>query len=197
MRISSFGCSFAFAIVVLFSLECCNLQTLFTIRGTIRFDDTKQPPNCDSDVWSNCVILRSATRIKVVNRNEGDCGWTHYLDSTGVDFRNGEFRFPTRYKLFTDKHLWRVVRERLSGQLLESGTILPKTTIKLCLAIGKRAGKCDQKGMESHFAEQSWKLFQPEWIIKQLEKAATQGYENDIAFVVAKLLQRTKSSEEP
>ena len=120
-----------------------------------------------------------------------------YLDSTGVDFRDGEFRFPTRYKLFTDKHLWRVVRERLSGQLLESGTILPKTTIKLCLAIGKRAGKCDQKGMESHFAEQSWKLFQPEWIIKQLEKAATQGYENDIAFVVAKLLQRTKSSEEP
>lgn len=115
-----------------------------------------------------------------------------YLDSTGVDFRNGEFRFPKRYKLFADEHLWSVVRKRLSVQLLKSGTILPKTTINLCLAIGKRAGKCDQKGMESHFAKRRWRLLQPEWIIEQLEKAATQGYENDIAFVVAKLLQRKK-----
>lgn len=117
-----------------------------------------------------------------------------YLDSAGVDFRNGHFAVPKRYKLFREELLWAVVRNRLTEQLLESGTILPETTITLCLAIGKRATLCDRPGLEAHFAERGWKLFQEEWIVERLEAAATRGYENDIAFVVAKMLKRKRKT---
>ena len=118
-----------------------------------------------------------------------------YLDSGGVDFRKGQFAAAKRYKLFADANLWNIVKNRLSNQLLESGTMLPEATITLCLAIGKRANQCDRVGLEAHFAERKWKLFQPEWIVDRLENAATKGYENDIAFVVAKMLQRKKRAQ--
>ncbi len=115
-----------------------------------------------------------------------------YLDSRGVLFRNGKFDAPKRYKLFSSEPLWSVIKNRLSLQLLASGTVLPNTTITLCLAMGKRANQCDQGDLEAHFAERKWKVFPPEWVVERLEDAATQGYENDIAFVVAKMLRRKR-----
>ncbi len=112
------------------------------------------------------------------------------LDSRGVTFRNGKFEPEERYKLFTDKILRSVVLKRLGKQLQETGACAKFPRIKLCLAIGKIASKSDPDDLERHFKRNRWLLFDPEWVRVQLRNAATRGYENDVAFVVSKLLLR-------
>ena len=114
-----------------------------------------------------------------------------FLDSPGVLFRNGAFEHPKRYKLFTDDVLLRVVQSRLRAQLVKSGACFRSPKITLCLAIGKLAGSTDVEGMEKHFAKRGWRLIGPEWVRERLLTASTSGYENDVAFVVSKLLLRT------
>ena len=117
-----------------------------------------------------------------------------YLDSGGVLFRNGLFQTPNRYKLFTDDTLRNVVVDRMTAQLLERGSCRAKPKVTLCLAAGKFAGSNDLKGLRSHFKANHWQLFEPKWIHEGLRRAATKGYENDIAFVVSKLLLNWKAS---
>jgi hypothetical protein len=114
-----------------------------------------------------------------------------FLDSTGVVFRNGQFENPDRYKLFTDSALRKVVLERLSSQLESRGSCAPSPKITLALAIGKLAQKSDAAGLRSHFESQGWKLFDPDWVRQRLLTASQSGYENDVAFVVSKLLLRS------
>jgi hypothetical protein len=118
-----------------------------------------------------------------------------FLDSTGVVFRNGEFAQPKRYKLFAEDRIWPVVRQRLRAQLLEKKACLLDTTFTLALAIGNLAKKSDEAGLVSHFEHRGWHLFRRNWIVGRLKDAANQGYENDIAFIVAKLLKREANSD--
>lgn len=118
-----------------------------------------------------------------------------FLDSTGVVFRNGQFEHPDRYKLFTDATLREVVLERLSAQLVSRGSCAPSPKITLALAIGKLAQKSDVVGLKAHFESQGWKLFDPDWVRQRLLTASQSGYENDVAFVVSKLLLRSHSSD--
>jgi len=120
-----------------------------------------------------------------------------YLDSTGVIFRNGAFEPADRYKLFVDPALRSVVMKRLARQLLSTGACAPSPRIILCLATGKIATKSDQKGLHRHFAKNRWRLFDPEWLRQGLMAAAGAGYENDIAFVVSKLLLRKSAKTRP
>jgi hypothetical protein len=115
-----------------------------------------------------------------------------FLDSRGVMFRNGKFETEKQYKLFSDETLRSVVLKRLAQQLKKSGacSALPKPT--LCLAIGKMASVTDKSELERHFADRRWKLFDPEWVFRHLKNASEQGYENDVAFIVSKLLLRNK-----
>ena len=64
----------------------------------------------------------------------------------------------------------------------------------LCLAAGKIAGKTDREELERHFKSNGWRLFDPDWVKTELQLASTRGYENDIAFIVSKLLLRDKKS---
>jgi len=116
-----------------------------------------------------------------------------FLDSTGVTFRNGKFEPEDRYKLFNDKVLRFVVFKRLVKQLLESGSCASSPKVTLCLAIGKMANRSDGQSLERHFKIRGWRLFDVEWIRQRLRVASQRGYENDVAFVVSKILLRDKA----
>jgi len=111
-----------------------------------------------------------------------------FLDSPGVVFRSGKFEPDERYKLFTDGVLRRVVLKRVAKQLEQANLCRTGPTVQLCLAAGKTASKTDSNGLKKHFARKNWRLFDRAWIKAHLEKAARSRYENDVAYVVAKLL---------
>ena len=113
-----------------------------------------------------------------------------YLDSVGVIFRNSTFDIPARYKLFTEPKLRSVVLGRMATQLHESGACASKPKITLCLATGKIASRTDRDGMKRHFQDNGWLLFDDEWVRERLGNTANAGYENDVSYVVAKLLRR-------
>jgi hypothetical protein len=116
-----------------------------------------------------------------------------FLDSTGVIFRNGSFEPTQRYKLFTDPTLRKVVLNRLRRQIVKTGACASAPTVRLCMAAGKIAGKTDRDDFAAHFAKMRWWLFDEEWIKTRLLAASKRGYENDVAFVVSKLLLRERN----
>jgi hypothetical protein len=118
-----------------------------------------------------------------------------FLDSPGVVFRNSCFEPEKRYKLFTDSVLRKVVLKRLVKQLVASGACRRKPKITLAMAIGRVATKSDYEGLCDHFSRCGWKLFDADWIHSSLKDAATAGYENDVAFVVSKILLRHEKHE--
>jgi hypothetical protein len=117
-----------------------------------------------------------------------------FLDSTGVTFRREKFEPEDRYKLFNDDVLRSVVFSRLAKQLVETGATAPSPTVTLCLAIGKTADKSDREGLKRHFNAKGWRLFDVEWLRERLRLASQGGYENDVAFVVSKILLRDKAT---
>lgn len=118
-----------------------------------------------------------------------------YLDSAGV--RAASFDGPkaadeTRYKLFSDESLRRVVLSRLETQLVEQGFCPPGTKAGLCLAAGNIHG--DPAALRAIFAAKGWQLFERSWLIAGLDALATESYENSVASVVAKMLLREVGS---
>jgi hypothetical protein len=120
-----------------------------------------------------------------------------FLDSAGVIFRRGTFEPPKRYKLFTDAELRRIVLTRLAMQLSKSGACAANPDVRLCLAAGKIAAKSDVNAMHAHFDANGWLLFDENWVRKHLRATAEAGYENDVALVVAKVLERNRCETDP
>lgn len=112
-----------------------------------------------------------------------------YLNSPGVKWSDvcGD-SISTRYKLFREPELRRVVLDRLCAQMVEAGSCKPGVTAKLGLVAGKIYGK-DEDRISKHFAEQDWIFRGPDWPKSELKKAGTSEYENLISSVTAKLLQ--------
>lgn len=115
-----------------------------------------------------------------------------FLDSRGVVFRSGEFEPAKRYKMFTDAALRSVVLKRLKKQLVKTGACPKNPRVRLCLAVGKMATGTDNEGLKKLFRMKGWTLFDDNWLCDQLLTASKKGYENDVAFVVSKLLLRKK-----
>jgi hypothetical protein len=67
--------------------------------------------------------------------------------------------------------------------------------VKLCLAAGKIARRTDRPALQALFTVNGWELFDDAWVADHLARTAGCGYENDVAFVVAKILQRGNSEE--
>lgn len=117
-----------------------------------------------------------------------------FLDSGGVsskdllsppaDLRN------SRYKLFVDANLRNVVFKRLVAQLTEEGLTCPSATTTLGLACGKMHRSGNTQDLCDHFIQNGWLLWTPDIIADRLRKFSTTSYENQISYVVAKMLLR-------
>lgn len=113
-----------------------------------------------------------------------------YLDSDGVTFRNGGFEPADRYKLFTDPKLLHVMTAAIKEQMHARGLCRPKPDVKLCLAAAKIASRTDRDGLKAHFDTNGWRLYDDHEIKRRLQACADDGYENEVALVVTKLLMR-------
>ena len=117
-----------------------------------------------------------------------------FLDSYGVTFRKGNFEPPKRYKLFTERRLREIVLTALKSQYVKSKACARNPTVTLCLATGKIATATDRVGMTALFKRRGWQLFDEGWIEQRLAKLAHADYENDVSFVVAKILRRANDN---
>jgi hypothetical protein len=120
-----------------------------------------------------------------------------YLDSRGVTFAGfsgADGVAPSRYKLFSNNSLWKVVSNRLSVDFTTFGFCAPNPTVRLCLACAHIAGERDRTKLREHFEARNWELWDEKWLREHLMRMAKpkQGYENQASYVVAKLLIRDK-----
>ena len=116
-----------------------------------------------------------------------------YLDSPGVQFSafNGSnYKLASRYKLFNEKRLWKIVQQRLCQQLAESGLIQARPRVSLALVCGKIIGETDRRLLQRHFKKNGWLLWDERWLRVKLGEMSRGGYENSPVAVVAKLLLR-------
>ena len=113
-----------------------------------------------------------------------------YIDSTGVLFQDGRLQPPRYYKLFSEPLLREVVFERLREQLVEIKACRPNPTTQLALATGKIARKTDREAMKIFFESNNWILYDDKWVHEKLTDLRDTAYENDIAYVAAKLALR-------
>lgn len=123
-----------------------------------------------------------------------------YLDSLGIkaeDVINPEARYATRYKLFTDSVLRRVVFSRLSVQLQETGLCRNDPKLRLCLAAGKIATQKDRALLADHFENEGWWLWDEDWIRSHLEEMSQSGYQDEPSVITAKLLLRGQNRGSP
>lgn len=114
-----------------------------------------------------------------------------FLNSPGVEvraFAGTNQPAQSRYKLFFDAKLRRVVLRRLERQLVAAGFCRARPKVRLSLAAGKIRG--DEEWLRAHFEKSGWLLMGPRDIQAELHKLRASGYENSVAAVVAKLLLR-------
>jgi hypothetical protein len=119
-----------------------------------------------------------------------------YLDSRGVTFAGvtgTDKATAARYKLFTDEKLWKVVSNRLRLDFAER-RCAPGLNIRLCLACGRIATQNDRIKLRDHFKERDWQLWDEDWLREHLNGMANAKYENQISYVVAKLLREKKAA---
>lgn len=120
-----------------------------------------------------------------------------FLDSRGVSYGELSGSAPkSRYKLFTERVTRQIVLARLKQQLVNAGLCLPNSDITLCMAAGKVRGN-DEPEITALFERQEWSFFGPNWVREQLHSVARQGYTNEVASVVAKLLLKAQTRTAP
>lgn len=121
-----------------------------------------------------------------------------YLDSTGVslkDLRDPDARNASRYKLFTESDLRRVVVASLADQMTARGACLPSPKVRLGLAVGRIANDTSAVDLQAFFDANGWELWTPDSIVEQLRSLADDGYDNSTASIVAKLLLRARVAD--
>lgn len=117
-----------------------------------------------------------------------------FLDSKGVQFKDlSEDDDPEskgRYKILTEPTLRKVLLHRLVAQLEESGLAASGLSVRLAMAVGKFKNEMNRTQTKEMFDANGWQLFDEAWLREHLRRASEESYENDIAFVVSKLLLR-------
>jgi hypothetical protein len=164
----------------------------YWVSASVKVELTKQEKNeigrPSSPRWELDLVGYHAAKNEVLIL---EC--KSYLDSTGVslsDLSNPNARYATRYKLFTEPDLYRVVAARLVSQFLERGACLPNPTVRLGLAVGRLAANTTSADLKSFFDSRGWMLWDPNLIVSGIRKLADDGYDNSTASMVAKLLLR-------
>lgn len=180
----------AFEAVVAAILQRQGFWTLTSVKVELTKEEKREIGRYSSPRWELDVVAYRGKDNKVL---VVEC--KSYLDSPGVDrgaFDGSNKEAETRYKLFSEEALRKVVFRRLEHQLVSGGFCAEGPTIRLCLAAGKIKG--DESWLQAHFKEKGWLLFGPEYIRQELVKLRDSGYENSVAAVVTKLLLRKAKS---
>jgi hypothetical protein len=115
------------------------------------------------------------------------------LDSPGVRwnaFDQPGSKFAKRFKLFHDKVRFKAVEKQLLKQLVKEGMIVGKSpTFQLGLVAGKINGD-DELRLRNLFAQRKWFFLGPSELADRLRRFANQGYDNDVATMVVKIIGR-------
>jgi hypothetical protein len=114
-----------------------------------------------------------------------------YLHSRGVHMGHvapgtaaiDVFAYPKFRKTVTDK---------LISQMQREGLVRGKPRVSYCLAAAHVTSRPERERLRSYFKKQGWQLWDEDWIGQELRKLGDLGYEDEIAVVVAQLLDRTK-----
>lgn len=164
----------------------------YWVRSAVKVEITKEEKReigrPSSPRWELDLVGYNASRNEVLIL---EC--KSYLDSTGVslaDLSSPHARYASRYKLFTEPDLYRVVSNRLRLQLQESGACRADPDVKLGMAVGKIASGTDATALSKFFAARGWVLWGPDHLVSELKRLAADGYDNSAAAMVAKLLLR-------
>lgn len=118
-----------------------------------------------------------------------------FLDSPGVrlnDLKTESAVSTGRYKLFTNTQYRETVLYRMKQDLIAYGMANKDTTVKLGLAAGK-VYKSQSKDLKLYLEERAFHFWSPEEIQMKVRRLATHAYENNLAFVVSKILAEHSS----
>lgn len=177
----------AFETVIASILQRKGFWTLTSVKVDLTKAEKRAIGRHSSPRWElDIVAYRGSTNeLRVV-----EC--KSFLDSPGVEcgaFDGTNRAAESRYKLFCDTTLRKVVLRRLQLQLTEAGFCRKVPAVKLCLAAGKIRG--DAGRLREHFERKGWVLFGPDEIRAELQALRDSGYENSVAAVVAKIILRS------
>ena len=117
-----------------------------------------------------------------------------YMHSPGVHMGHVT-RGKDQIKVFGDKSYRKIVTEVLLTQMNSEGLLLAKPKVKYCLAAAHVKSDEIRDKMKAKFKKENWELWEEEWIGSNVRKLADEGYEDEIAVVVAQLWERTKPKE--
>jgi hypothetical protein len=122
-----------------------------------------------------------------------------YLDSPGVRFAafnaddRNYARFSKNFKLFNDDSLRRVVLTRLRTQLCQLGTCESDVPTRLALAYGRSLNGSDKLKIARLFAKRRWRLFDDDWLRKNVRDLSASRYTDDSVALTAKLIMRKET----
>ncbi|MGZ5441495.1 MAG: hypothetical protein ACXW5U_07405 [Thermoanaerobaculia bacterium] len=181
----------AFEHVVATILERDGYWVRTSVKVTLTPEEKREILRPSSPRWELDVVAYSGSRNELL---VVEC--KSYLDSYGVrttSFDGTKAEEETRYKLFSDDLLRRVVLSRLEKQLVEQRFCPEGTKATLCLAAGKIYG--DPVPLREIFVRKGWCLLDTDWLVAGLRRLADESYDNSVASVVAKLLLRNEQPE--
>ena len=176
--------AFESLVALLLSLEGYWVRTGYKVALTK--DEKRRIERPSSPRWELDVVAYKGRTNEVL---VVEC--KSFLDSRGVTiapFKRGSTN--TRYKLFRESKLWRIVSGRLVAQLVETGACRKSPRVSLCLATGRIPTDADREALGAHFRKKGWQLFDDRWVRERLAATSKTRYENEVALVASKLLMR-------
>jgi hypothetical protein len=178
----------AFESLVAALLERKGYWTRTSVKVDLTKEEKRQIGRPSSPRWEIDVIAYKGSTNSLL---AVEC--KSLLNSPGVrlsSFNGSSGRDANRYKLFNDEGLRKVVFNRLSIQLVESGFCPTSPEITLCLVAGNIFQ--DVKPLQDHFKKNGWELWDADWLRNELEILAKSGYDNTVVAIVSKLLDRSR-----
>ena len=120
-----------------------------------------------------------------------------YLDSHGVrveSFEGEESVHKDRFKLFNLEPYRQLVTDSLVKQLIDEGLLVSNSpTIRYVVVAGKiKTGH--EPRLREIFEKNRWQLITPAALAEGLRQFAKRGYEDDLATMIVKILERNTVS---
>lgn len=112
-----------------------------------------------------------------------------YLDSRGVGKSSFDSDVPRPIRLFSDEKYRALITERLIEGLLTNGLLAMRPQIKYGLVCGNMI-KSEALFVEQLFERNGWLLWKPHKVATRIRGLASLEYENNLATIMAKILQR-------